>query len=86
MTIEDGRDSGRRLELIRGGYPRKIQIGSLTIVASLEKDPPFKVDAMAMEEDTFLVLSADGRVRDAGEPLIKVVTRVINTQPRKPGR
>ena len=85
MTIEDGRDSGKRLELIRGGYPLKIQIGSLTIVASLEKDPPFKVDAMAMEEDTFLVMSADGTVRDAGEPLIKVMTRVINTQPRRPG-
>jgi hypothetical protein len=57
----------------------------LTIVASLEKDPPFKVNAMAMEEDTFLVMSADGTVRDAGEPLIKVMTRVINTQPRRPG-
>lgn len=85
MTIEDGRDSGRRLELIRGGYPRKIQIGSLTIVASLEKDTPFKVDAMAMEEDTFLVLSADRTVHDAREPLMKVMTRVINTRPRKPG-
>jgi len=73
------------LELIRGGYPHKFQIGSLTIVASLEKDPPFKVDAMAMEEDTFLVLSADRRVRYVKEPLIKVMTRVINTRPRKPG-
>ena len=85
MTIEESRNSGKRLELIRGTYPRKIQIGSLTIVASLEKDPPFKVDAMAMEEDTFLVLSAHRTVYDARKPLIKVMTRVINTQPRKPG-
>jgi hypothetical protein len=74
-----------RLKLIRWGYPRKIQIGSLTMVASLEKDPPFKVDAMAMEEDTFLVLSADKRVRHVSEPLIKVMTRVVNTRPRRPG-
>ena len=85
LTIEEGKDSGKRLELIRGSYPRKIQMGSLTIVASFEKDPPFKVDAMAMEEDTFLVLSADRRVRHVSDPLIKVMTRVINTRPRKPG-
>ncbi len=85
MTIKEGRDNGKRMELIRGSYPRKIQIGSLTIVASLEKDPPFKVDAMAMEEDTFLVLSADKRVRYVREPLIKVMTRMINTRPKRPG-
>jgi hypothetical protein len=85
VTIEGGRDNGKRLELIRGGYPRKIQMGSLMIVASLEKDPPFEVDAMAVEEDTFLVLSADRRVRHVREPLIKVMTKVINTQPRTPG-
>jgi hypothetical protein len=55
------------------------------MVASLEKDPPFKVDAMAVEEDTFLVLSAERRVRHVREPLIKVMTKVINTQPRNPG-
>jgi hypothetical protein len=85
LTIENGRNSGERLKLIRGGYPRRIQTGSLTIVASFERDPPFKVDAMAVEEDTFLVLSADRRVRNVREPLIKVMTRVISTQPRRPG-
>ena len=85
LTIKKGGNGGKRLELVRGGYPRKIKIGSLTIVASSENDPPFKVDAMAMEEDTFLVLSADKRVRPVKEPLIKVMTRVINTQPRRPG-
>jgi len=85
LTIEEGRDRGKRLELIRGGYPLRIQIGSLTIVAALEKDPPFRVDAMAVEEDTFLVLSAGGRVSEISEPLIKIMTRVINTRPRRPG-
>lgn len=85
MSVEEDRDSGKGLELIRGGYPRRIQMESLILVASLGKDPPFKVDAMALEEDTFLVLSADRRVRHVREPLIKVMTRVINTRPRKPG-
>ncbi len=85
MTIEEGRDRGKRLELIRGGYPRRTQIGALTIVASLEKDPPFEVDAIAVEEDTFLVLSTDRRVSEISEPLIKIMTKVINTRPRRPG-
>ena len=82
---KNGRNSRKGLELIRGGYPRRIQMGSLTILASLEKNPPFPVDAIAMEEDTYLVLSADRNVRHVREPLIKVMTRVINTQPKRPG-
>jgi hypothetical protein len=55
------------------------------IVAAPENRPPFKVDAVAVEEDTFLVMSADRRVQDPKEPLIKIMTRVIETQPRAPG-
>ncbi len=52
---------------------------------SPEKDPPFKVDAVAAEEDTFLVMSADRAVHTPKEPLVKVMTRVINTRPKTPG-
>jgi hypothetical protein len=40
---------------------------------------------VAFEEDTFLVLSADRRVRDPREPLVRLMTRVIETRPETPG-
>jgi len=71
--------------LIRGNYPYQVTVGSVDIVAAPENRPPFKVDAVAVEEDTFLVMSADRRVQDPREPLIKIMTRVIETQPKAPG-
>ena len=73
------------LELIRGNYPYEITIGSVDIVAAPDNRPPFKVDAVAAEEDTFLVMSADRRVHNPKEPLIKIMTRVIETRPKVPG-
>ena len=78
-------DKRPKLQLIRGGYPREISLGSVGIVAAPIDTPPFTVDAMAFEEDTFLVLSADRKVRDRGEPLMRVMTRVIETRPETPG-
>ena len=57
----------------------------MDIVAAPDNRPPFKVDAVAVEEDTFLVMSADRRVQDPKEPFIKIMTRVIETQPKAPG-
>ena len=71
--------------MVHGSYPSKMSFGSLDIVASPEDRPPFPADAMAFEEDTFLVLSADKEVRDPREPLMRVMTRVIETRPETPG-
>jgi len=60
-------------------------LGSLGIVASPENRPPFEVDAVAVEEDTFLVMSADRRLYDSEEPLMKIMTKVIETRPKTPG-
>ena len=57
----------------------------MNIAAAPEGRPPFEVDAVAVEEDTFLVMSADRRVHDPKEPLIKIMTRVIETEPKAPG-
>lgn len=73
------------LRLIKGRYPFRITLGSLDIVASPENRPPFEVDAVAVEEDTFLVMSADRRMYDSEEPLMKIMTRVIETRPKTPG-
>lgn len=73
------------LKLIPGHYPFRINLGTVDIVASPENRPPFEVDAVAVEEDTFLVMSADRRVYDSEEPLMKIMTKVIETRPKTPG-
>ncbi len=85
FNIEKKKDKTPRLRLIPGGYPREISHGSVRIVATPKDRPPFPVDAVAFEEDTFLVLSADPEVRIPNEPLLQVMTRVIETPPEKPG-
>jgi hypothetical protein len=84
-SIEASKGQKQRFKLIRGNYPYQVTVGSVDIAAAPENRPPFKVDAVAVEEDTFLVMSADRRVQDPKEPLIKIMTRVIETQPKAPG-
>ncbi len=85
FNIEKKKDNRPRLRLIRGGYPCEISLGSVRIVAVPKDRPPFPVDAVAFEEDTFLVLSADPEVRIPNESLLRVMTRVIETPPETPG-
>jgi len=85
VSIEEKTDKMPKLRLIRGGYPREMSLGSVDIVAAPEHNPPFTVDAVAFEEDTFLVLSADRRVHAPKEPLVRLMTRVIETRPETPG-
>ncbi|MDY7037104.1 MAG: hypothetical protein SV375_13190, partial [Thermodesulfobacteriota bacterium] len=73
------------LRLIRGGLQREISIGSLSIVTGPQDRPPFLVDAIAAEEDTFLILSADTRIREPNEHPVRLLTRLIETQPETPG-
>ena len=53
------RAPGRSLRLIRGGRHRGARCAGLRIVAGAEDQPPFPVDAVVLEEDTYFVLSAD---------------------------
>ena len=78
-------DERPNLQLIRGNYPFHISLGSIDIVAAPKDSPPFSIDAVAVEEDTFLVLSADPKVRDPHMDLVRIMTNVINTRPEKPG-
>jgi len=83
--MDEKTDKRPRLRLIRGGYPCEMSLGSVRIVAAPADRPPFMVDAVVAEEDTFLVLSADREVRDPNEPLVRLMTRVIETRPETPG-
>ena len=80
------RDNGPELRLIQGGHHFEISVGSYRIVAAPIDKPPFLVDAVVEEEDTFLVLSADTKVREPKEDLMRLMTRLIETRPETPGR
>ncbi len=74
----------RKLRLIPGGYPG-IDVDSVRVVAAPESSPPFEIDAVVHEEDTFLVLSADAAVRDPAEPILKTLTAAHEAEPEPPG-
>jgi hypothetical protein len=75
----------KKFRVIPGSYPYEISRGSLKIIAAPKDSRPFPVDAVASEEDTFLVLSADTAVRETKESLMRVMTKVIETRPKTPG-
>lgn len=85
MTTSDRSNKGPELRLIYGGLHCETNLGPIRIVASPEYKPPFKVDAVVAEEDTFLVLSADPVVHEVHEHPIRLMTRLIETRPEIPG-
>jgi len=76
----------RRFKLIYGGLWRQITMGSLQIVAAPEHNPPFEIQAIALEEDTYLVLSSPKgpEMEDTIHP-IRLMTQLIETRPYKIG-
>ncbi|MBW1691072.1 MAG: hypothetical protein JRJ70_10055 [Deltaproteobacteria bacterium] len=75
----------KMFRVIQGTYPYEISRGSPRIIAAPNDNQPFPVDAVAFEEDTFLVLSAETAVREPKESLMRVMTRLIETHPETPG-
>jgi hypothetical protein len=85
LEMREKTDQSPKLRLIQGTYPLKVSVGSVDIVASPKDRPPFSVDALAHEEDTFLVMAADREVRDPHEHQVRLMTRVIEIRPEAPG-
>ncbi len=75
----------KNFRIIPGSYPYEIVRGSLQIVVAPKDNQPFPVDAVAFEEDTFLVLSAETAVGGPKESLMRVMTKLIETRPETPG-
>ena len=74
-----------KLRLVRGGLDPEARIGAVRLVAAPEEKVPFPIDAKVEEEATYLVLSADAQVREPREPLMRVLTEVLETQGETPG-
>lgn len=65
--------------------PRGVRIGRVRIVIAPAGEPPFRVDAEAVEEDTFLVLSADAETDDHGVHPLRVLQAAHEAEPVPPG-
>lgn len=74
-----------RLRMIKGGLQSEMLFGQVRIVASPEHSQPFEVDAIAFEEDTFLIMSADKEIRDPGNNMMKLMTKLIEFEPEPLG-
>lgn len=72
------------LRLLGGGPPRLVRAG-VEIVAAPADRPPFPVDAIACEEDTFLVLSAPVDLAAPAEHPVRLFTALWEAEPRRPG-
>ena len=74
------------LRLIRGGRDRERPESDLPcVVVSREKHPPFAVDALVLEDDTYFVLSASPEAQDPAEPSLRLWNELHETEPAAPG-
>ena len=83
MTADN--QARQRFHLIQGGLQCQTVFASLNVIAAPEKYPPFKVDAIAYEEDTWLMMSAEPEIADPPEHPIRLMTDLIEAQPRPAG-
>jgi hypothetical protein len=84
-SMKEEKKNPPRLRVIHGNRICGTRLGDLRVVAAPKDSPPFAVQAIAFEEDTFLVLSADPSVRDPKVPLVRIMTELMETQPQTPG-
>jgi len=76
----------QRLQVLPGGRDPAARIGPVLVVAGGKNDtPPFPVDAVVLEEDRFLVLSAEPVFVEPLEDPMRLMTRLIETRPETPG-
>ncbi len=73
------------LQVITGGLHRTAFYGQIRIVAAPEGSPPFHVEAMTYEEDTFLIMSADPNEVPVDIHPIRMMDELEHFKPKKPG-
>jgi hypothetical protein len=69
-----------KLQVIDGGLRRETKYGSLRIVAAPSSSRPFGIDALVVEEDTWLIMSAEPQIAAPEEHPIRLMTDVINAE------
>jgi hypothetical protein len=85
--MKSGDESKRQgLRLIRGGRDRERPGDDPPlVVVGREESPPFPVDALVLEDDTYFVLSASPELREPSEASLQVWNELHETEPVTPG-
>lgn len=73
------------LQVLPGGRRVSADFAGIRVVVAREDDPPFAVDGVAVEEDTWLALGAPSDVVSSPDHPVRVMTRVWTAQPHEPG-
>ncbi len=74
-----------RFRVIDGGLRREIRLRGVRVVAAPQSAQPFPVDALVLEEDTYLVLSADPKAVSPVVHPVRLMTGVFDFSPETPG-
>ena len=73
-----------QLRLLRGGRNGSL-IGPLRVIAAPPEEPPFAVAATVVEEDTWLVLSAEPEINLPADHPVRIMTELLEAEPLAPG-
>lgn len=63
----------------------KAELGGVEIVVARDDDPPFPVDAVVVEEDTWRALGAPADTVVSPEHPVRTIARVRKAEPEQPG-
>ena len=74
-----------KLSLISDEFGRAGRLGPVHVVVAPEDAPPFPVDAIAVEEDTHLLLSSDGVVEEPDEDFDELIAAAGEPPANTPG-
>ena len=74
-----------KLSLISDDFGRAGRLGRVHVVVAPEDAPPFSVEAVAVEEDTHLLLSSEGEIEEPEEDFERLVEAAAERSPRTPG-
>lgn len=85
MTVHLGREMPAKLSLISDEFGRAGRLGPVHVVVAPEQAPPFPVDAVAVEEDTHLLLGSDGVIEEPEEAFEELVAAAGKTPAKTPG-
>ena len=77
--------SRTRLTVLEGGRDKHVFVNGVTVQVSSDALPSLPIDVRVFEEDTFLVLTVDPVMRHKEEHPIRLMTRVAESKPNKPG-
>jgi hypothetical protein len=74
-----------KLSLISDDYGRGGRLGPVHVVVAPEHAPPFPIDAIAVEEDTHLLLSSDAIVEEPDEDFEELIAAAGRRPANTPG-